>query len=745
MARSSLIWSFALASLAVAGSADAATGTCDISGGEYTQWTGTNAQLDDPSTPTSLTGFTEARCLRRIRTLGTVVEDVFKDAKGRYANELPSYGKLVNMFPGENGNTICNGFYPKGKRNNPGVECVSGWNKTFAQISEYANGLDWKYVNPVRYDPKERVECPRTFPPMGCFGDRCYDADCVQPNGTLKSCPSGQICKAGACVAGAASSLPACRTIDPQGKGISDGDDRFYLPWNGLVFDLGGLANKVAIFAVNDHGPQPCESNEYTVYLTNDPAARDMVDDPVKTGADPQKWNRARLYKLYTHGWIDRGDCCDLPRGCDPVACNLPKPGDNPVLEADSMALVFTLPCGIAFRYAAFIAGYDGKGLDDPSKGADVCAFHSFDAEIDAVAGLNDDESAICPDKDGDGFPSCDCTPQPTPCDCVDDPAKDPDAKKYYPGAPQSCDGPQYSCAPTPCPTGTVCHDKQCLSPCASGEFKCPAGQRCETVTPDGGAAVAVCVPAPCGDRVCEPGETCKDGQCVDLCAPPVKCPVGQVCQGGKCIDPCALSKCPAGQSCLAGKCVDNCACLAKTAQDYPCAGETPVCDAKKGTCVPPGCDGLSCADGQNCVATASGPACKGKCDDVVCPGGLTCDPAKGCVDKCDLLATPCPSDKACKDGACVDPECVNVTCDAPLVCEKGSCVDQGSEVCLGCGQEGGLGVDAGDGGVDEGDPAFGEPEQGCGCTTPGRGPTGAAVAFGLFVAAGVLLSRRRR
>lgn len=741
----------ALAVTAFAARADAATGTCDVSPGEYTSWTGTSTDLETASTASP--GVSEARCFKDIRSLGGfVVEDVFKDAKGRYANELPSFGKLVNMWPGENGNTICNGFFATGTRNTPSVQCVSGWNKTYAQMAEFANNLDWKYVNSVRYNPAGRTTCPVTWPPMGCYSGRCYDGTCVNGDGSPKTCPTGEICKAGSCVAGDPSSLPACTTIDPQAAAITDGNPNFYNPWDALTFDLGGLANKVAIFAVNDHGPQPCESNEYTVYLTNNPASREVIDNPGKTGADPMKWNRAKLFKIYTHGWIDNGDCCTAPKGCDPTTCVLPKAGDNPVLEADSMALVFTLPCGIAFRYASFIAGYDGKSLTDPGAGPDRCAFHSFDAEIDAVAGLNDDESAICPDKDGDGFPTCDCTPKPSPCDCVDDPAVNPEAKKYYPGAPQACDGPQYSCAPTPCPEGTFCHLKQCLKPCDVGEFKCPAGFTCTPITTDGGPAAQVCVPAPCGDAgVCDPGEECRDGKCVDLCAPPTKCPAGTVCQGGKCVDPCALVKCPAGQSCLAGRCVDNCACLAKDAAAYPCKDATPSCDTKKGTCVPAGCDAVTCPPFKTCVATSAGPVCKGKCDDVVCPGKQVCDENKGCVDKCELLTSPCATGLACKDGICVDAECVNVECSAPFVCQKGTCVDPSAgEVCLNC--EGGTDPDAGSSGdasIDGGD-FLENPDAdrsgGCGCSTPGTSGTRAAlvlagVALGLTVA----MRRRRR
>lgn len=734
-----------LALSALATRADAATGTCDVSAGEYTAWTGTAAALETAD-PTTTPGVSEARCFKDIRSLGGfVVEDVFKDGKGRYANELPSFGKLVNMWPGENGNTICNGYFAKGQRNTPSVQCVTGWNKTFTQMSEYANALDWKYINNVRYSPAARLTCPTTWPPMGCFSGRCYDAECVNADGTAKACPVGQICKKGTCAAGDAATLPACSTVDPQAATIGDGDPKYYNPWDAPTFDLGGLANKVAIFAVNDHGPQPCESNEYTVYLTNNPSSRDVIDNPTKDGADPNKWNRARLFKIFTHGWIDNPDCCDSPKTCDPTT--LPKPGDNPVLEADSMALVFSLPCGIAFRYASFIAGYDGKSLTDPSAPPDRCAFHSFDAEIDAVAGLNDDESAICPDKDGDGFPTCDCTPKPVPCDCVDDPAKDPDAKKYYPGAPQACDGPQYSCAPSPCPTGTFCHNKQCLKPCEIGEFKCPPGFTCTPV-----AGQQLCVPSPCGDAgVCNPGEECRDGKCVDLCAPPTKCPVGTICQGGKCLDPCALVKCPAGQKCLGGLCVDNCACLAKTAAAYPCKGATPTCDAIKGTCVPPGCDKTTCPMGKDCVATEAGPVCKGKCDDVVCPGKQVCDPTRGCVDKCELLASPCGPGLACKEGVCVDEECLLVDCSPPFVCQKGKCVDPGAgDVCLTC-DTGSGGDDAStDAGVDAsaGDTGpFADPDvketSGCGCSAPGR--SGASLTIVAAAAVAALLLRRRR
>ena len=750
-----------------AASADASTGLCDVSPGEYTAYTGADP-IADKSDPASTSGLSEARCLKTIRTLGSVVEGVFLDAKGRHADELPSYGKLFDMWPGELGNTICNGFFAKGQRNVPSVQCVSGWGRSFSELTTYGNALDWKYINPTRYDPAGRVEC--AVRGSGCFGGRCYDPSCVQPDGTLMTCAGGQICKSGACVTGDPATLPTCTTLDNPAR-IGDGDGRFYNPWDHLVFDMGGLANKVAIFAVNDHGPQPCESNEYTVYLTNDPFSRELVDNPGKTGADPSKWNRAKLFKVFTHGWTDNPDCCSSTtdplgsvKGCDP-SCAMPKAGDPPNLEADSMALVFSLPCGIAFRYATFIAGYDGKSLTDPAAGPDACHYDSFDAEIDAVAGLNDDESAICPDKDGDGFPTCDCTPKPDPCDCVDDPAKDPDAKKYHPGAPQACDGPQYSCAATPCAPGTVCAAHQCLKPCAPGEFKCSSGFSCQHVAVAGGDDAGVdaaagsadlCVPAACGDAgVCDPGLACVDGKCVDPCGPPTKCPYGQLCQDGKCKDPCALIKCPAGQTCQNGGCHDNCACLAKSAKDYPCGGATPTCDSKSGLCDPAGCDTTTCAAGQHCESVAGVPTCKGPCDGVVCPKGQSCDDKRGCVTPCDLRATPCAAPTVCKDGACVDPECAAVDCVAPLVCKKGTCVDPSAGdggICLTCdagGTDADFDASGGDTSIGDDENALGASDTGapssCGCETPGAGTAGAGAMIGAVALLGLVASRRRR
>src|SRR6185436_6121835 len=170
---------------------------------------------------------------------------------------------------------------------------------------------------------------------------------------------------------------------------------------------------------------------------------QEVVLDPATTGVDPTKWNRAVLSKIYTGGWTQ-------VRPPDPAghgtAC-----GDTAdySVEEDSFVQVFSLPCGITFRYASVVAGNDG--LDFPA-----CKYDSNEGEIDAVAGLTENGSAVCPDADGDHYVDCNCPGHPPICDCND---ADPG---IHPGAPEACDSTvDYNCdgmKGTPCPVDLVCY-----------------------------------------------------------------------------------------------------------------------------------------------------------------------------------------------------------------------------------------------------------------------------------------------
>lgn len=111
-------------------------------------------------------------------------------------------------------------------------------------------------------------------------------------------------------------------------------------PSTGIVWDLGGQSNQLAVFVFVDHGPVPGEVLENTAWLSNNPNAVDG------------DWTQASLVHVYGAGW-----------SADP---NI----------ADGFVAVYQLPNAATFRYASVTWGGPGAVNRD------------FDNEIDAVGGL---------------------------------------------------------------------------------------------------------------------------------------------------------------------------------------------------------------------------------------------------------------------------------------------------------------------------------------------------------------------
>lgn len=111
-------------------------------------------------------------------------------------------------------------------------------------------------------------------------------------------------------------------------------------PSKGIVWDLGGQANQLAVFVFVDHGPVPGEVLENTVWLSNDPNAADG------------DWIQASLVHVYGDGW---------------------DPGN---VVSDGFVAVYQLPDAATFRYASVTWGGPGAIVRDD------------DNEIDAVGGL---------------------------------------------------------------------------------------------------------------------------------------------------------------------------------------------------------------------------------------------------------------------------------------------------------------------------------------------------------------------
>ncbi len=513
-----------------------------------------------------------------------------------------------------------------------------------------------------------------------------------------------------------------------DGSRVCDGEQGFFDPSNGAIFDLGGEGNRVVVFPFTDHPPLPCESWEYAVWLSDDPMATEVAE---AGHPDRTKWNPAVLTTAFLQGWIP-----DNPAPVDEADALSPDLSNG--TQRDGIVQVFALPCGLTFRYASIVAGNNGN----PSA---ACAFYSFDAELDAVAGLNEDNTAICPDADGDGFRDVTCGGN----DCNDG---DPNV---HPGAFERCDATtDLNCmAMTPCPTGTVCAPDSglCVTQCFEGG--CADGFTCT----DGR-----CIDAACAARTdpCPDGTLCRNGDCVGPCDG-VVCPQGQQCTGGACLDPCQGVECPVNQVCVARDpsagtlCGPSCSC---TDLSVPlCTGST-ACDARSdsptaGLCVDAGCESVTCDAGQVC----SGGSCVDGCEGVTCPRAQTCTAGQCVPDLCANVTCPsgqvcsdgtcgdacagvtCPDGQVCSSGECVADPCYGLDCGAGGVCIDGACVDAGT-----AGDGGGAGMDGGTGGQHDAGTTGAKMAGGCGCrvSSPRSAPWG--LSFALLAGALALWRRRR-
>lgn len=583
---------------------------------------------------------TTQACIDAIQNSGGVVNDIFRDSNGRRADQLPAFAKLVSAFATcATANTAgCNGT-SNAPYDCPGQYTCDQTDMSLAAVGAVVNLLDRNWGHPCR----------------------------LTDHALVNGCPNWAACTA-------------------------DGVGGNYIPWEGLVFDLGGPSNQVAIFAENDHGPQPCESAEYTVFLTNDPAAREIVLHPTTTGADPAKWNRAVLKKVYTKGFVE----VRTPDPAGHEAC-----GDTSLysVEEDSMVTVYGLPCSINFRYAAIVAGNDG--LDFPA-----CQFHSSESELDAVAGLTEQGAGVCPDADHDGYADCSCSGAPPICDCND---ANPD---IHPNAPEACDSPvDLNCnkrAET-CAVGFGCYGSVCIRECANDEFSsCPAGATCATTD----AGQNLCVPDNCTAGGCPPGSVCDSvtQRCRGACDSSVVCPKGQRCVSGDCIDPCRSIVCAAGSTCVDGACTPPCSCFSG---DVGCTGGN-KCDRPTGSggtdqCVAPTCVGVSCGFGQHCAAGT----CVGLCTGVQCPANQVCVPPVAGVDAGFGCQNLCANVQCSLSSKCdfATGKCVAIAIDAGVDAGSGGGTDAGT------GGQGDSGVMTSDAGRGDGGPgSIIAKGTGCGC-----------------------------
>ena len=169
------------------------------------------------------------------------------------------------------------------------------------------------------------------------------------------------------------------------------------------------------------------------------------------------------------------------------------------------------------------------------------------------------------------------------------------------------------------------------------------------------------------GDASGDAGVDTDDGPDLAPCADNTECRGGEVCRDGFCREACA--------------------------EDDPCQGELPACDASLGYCVECAEDG-DCAGGERCssgecveVECTSDADCSGgfRCDDFACVpiDDLVCEPGEATCSDDGLAVIRCSRDgtsettEACGAGdVCVASE-GSASCE-PVLCEPGAngCVD---------------------------------------------------------------------
>jgi len=241
------------------------------------------------------------------------------------------------------------------------------------------------------------------------------------------------------------------------------------------------------------------------------------------------------------------------------------------------------------------------------------------------------------------------------------------------------------------CPGTQVCDKGTCVAACGTGEFRCDPGFTCKA---------GHCIEDACAEVMCEAGQACRNGDCVNACDG-VVCPGAEECQLGRCVDPCKAVTCTGSKVCEHGLCVSDCQCR--------------------------GCkDGLTCGGDGRCTDP--------KCANVMCPAGQRCD-AGNCIDLC--LGVMCPGGAACVNGSCQMP-----TGD-PSTTGGGPGIDPiGGGITL--GGTNGLGSGA-SGSVIPGGSVRPTKDPGCACEVVGQSPAGEAALVLAGLGSVLAMARRRR
>lgn len=223
---------------------------------------------------------------------------------------------------------------------------------------------------------------------------------------------------------------------------------------------------------------------------------------------------------------------------------------------------------------------------------------------------------------------------------------------------------------------------------------------------------------SPCDGVVCQRGQDCVNGKCIDRedpipegCQANADClfnPAGELCdrQTGQCVACFTDAHCPDGRSCASGRC-EGSVCTT----DADCGEEAPYCNEAGDACLACRQD-EHCADGFRCLAGACEPpppACQvdDDCEDeaapycaagacVACILDQHCGDGEACSSEGSCLPDACEDDEDCAvfpGTSCRDQVCRPGQCDVAADCKDPEWPFCQDNVCVHCTETEGCGT----------------------------------------------------
>ena len=517
----------------------------------------------------------------------------------------------------------------------------------------------------------------------------CQTTQLETPCDDKNACSEGDVCKAGACSAGAPkacadSNVCTLDTCDPATGCAQTNDDGAPCDddnpcTQGDACQAGACVSGLTkdCTSTDDCQTAKCDQVGGKCVFTDKQDGIPCNDGTVCTAADACKAGACNGALVP----CDDGnpctiDACDNAAGCTATNGDLACTDNNACTGND-------LCSGGACKPGAIKDCNDADGCT-----LDTCDVQSGDCKNEAIVGCGG--NCADPKDCNDGNPctndeckegKCAVTANTATCDdadlCTD---KDTCANSVCAGTAKVCDD-QNPCTSDSCDKASGCANAANSNNCDDGNA-CTIGDGCADKACKPGAATVCDDKNPCTDEVCD----VKTGKCVAT-ANTAACSDGNACTSG---DVCAASACKAG---VAKVCDDKNPCTNDSCNpatgSCAVANNTAVCTDNNACTAGDVCANGACKAGTAKVCDDKNPCTLDTCDKVT--GACSASPIVGCGGNCKV-ATDCDDKNACTSDACVNGKCANAAntlacddkdgCTVGDVCALGACKPGAAKVC---------------------------------------------------------------